>query len=101
MAIKLGIEKSVEQRRRLVDAHPALVGIAESERKPLPADRRLSARLRRMRRDEGGLRQVLLPGAADVDEIVAVGAVAVQKDDELSRGAGARIKPRTVKLSGH
>jgi hypothetical protein len=101
VALQLGVEKSLEHRRRFVDAEPALIGIAEGERKPLPPDRRLSARLRRVRRDERRLRQILLPGAADVDEVVAVGAIAVQEHDKLLRGAGARRQPRAVKLSGH
>ena len=100
-ALELGVEEAVEHRRRLVDADPALVGIAEGERKPLPAHRRLAARLRRVRRDEGGLRQQPLPGAADLDQVVAVGAVAVQEHDQLARRARARLEPRTVELTGH
>jgi hypothetical protein len=49
-----------------------------------------------MRGDESGLRQNLLPGAADLDQVVAVGAIAMQEDDELLRGTGAWCKPRTV-----
>ena len=51
-ALELGIEEALEHRRRLVDADPALVRIAEGEREPLLADRRLAAGLRRMRGDE-------------------------------------------------
>ena len=54
-----------------------------------------------MRRHEGGLRQQLLPGATDLDEVVAVGAIAMQENDKLSRRAGAWIEPRTVEFSGH
>ena len=41
-----------------------------------------------MRRDEGGIGQELLPLLADLDEVVAVCAIAVQEDDELLRRAG-------------
>ncbi len=57
MTGKLGVEKAVQERGGLVDADPALVGIAESQREPLPSDRRLPAWLGRMRRDEGCVRQ--------------------------------------------
>ncbi len=91
--------KRSQHRRRLVDADPALVRIAERQRKPLPADRRLRAGLRRVRRHEGGVRQQALPGAADLDQVVAVGAVAVQEHHELrapgpsaARGADRRAQ---------
>ena len=93
-ARELGIEERFEHRRGLVDAEPALVGIAEGEREPLPADRRLAARLRRMRRHEGGLRQQRLPGAADLDEVVAVGAIAVQEHHQLARAVPERGSSR-------
>jgi hypothetical protein len=54
-----------------------------------------------MRRGERRLRQVLLPGAADIDQIVAVGTIAVQKHDELTCGTGARRQSRTIELSRH
>ena len=53
--------------------------------------RGLSARARRVRRHERGVRQQALPGAADLDQVVAVGAIAVQEHHELPRGAGARL----------
>ncbi len=101
VAFELGVEKALEPRCGLVDPDPALVRIAEGQAEPLPADRGLRARLRCVRRDERRLRQELLPGAADFDEIVAVSAIAVQKHDELSRGSRPRCEPRTIKLSGH
>src|SRR5438034_8081207 len=97
-ALELGVEEARENRRRLVDAGPAFIRIAEGEREPLPADRRLGAGLWRVRGDERGVRQQALPGAADVDEVVAVGAIAVQKHDELARRARARFEPRTIEL---
>ena len=101
VAEKLGVEKSLQARRRLGDATPAFVRIAEGQAEPLPPDRRLAARLGRMRGRERRLRQILLPGAADLDQIVAVGAVAVQEHHELSRRPGARREPRTIELNGH
>ena len=90
MAGKLGVDEALQHRRRLVDADPAFVWIAEGEREPLPPDRRQPARLGRVRRHERRLRQERLPGAADLDEIVAIGAEAVEKNHQLLRGAGAR-----------
>jgi hypothetical protein len=54
-----------------------------------------------MRRNEGGIRQQLLPGAADVDQVVAVGAIAVEEDDELLGRTGARLEPRSIEFNGH
>src|SRR5262249_60407483 len=51
-----------------------------------------------MRRNERRVRQQLLPHFADLDQIVAVGAVTVKKDHELARAAGARGKSGTIKL---
>ena len=67
----------------------------------LPADRRLTARLRRMRRGECGVRHEDLPRPADLDQVVAVGPIAMQEDDELLGRAGARLEPWTVELCGH
>ena len=100
-ALEFGIEKLVKHRHGFVGADPALVGIAHRERKPLPADRRLAAGLRCVRRDERGVRQQPLPGATDLDQIVAVGAVAVQEDDELAGRPGLRLEPWPVELRGH
>ncbi len=99
-ARQFGVEKFVERGRGLVDADPALVGIAEGEPEPLPADRRLPAGLGRMRRDEGGVRQDRLPGAADIDQVVAVGAIAVQENHEALGLAGCRLKAWSAQ-SGH
>src|SRR5881227_1540050 len=94
--LELGVEEAGEDGRRFVDAVPAFIGIAEGEREPLPADRRLSAGLWRVRRDERGLRQEVLPGAADLNEVIAVGAIAVQEHDKLARGRRARLEARAV-----
>ena len=99
MARKFGVEKGIEHRRRHLHAGPALARIAERQRKPFAPHRRLPARPRRVRRDEGGVGQQALPGAADIDQVVAVGAVAVQEDDELLRFARARRQARAVEFS--
>ena len=101
MPRKLGVEELREPGRRHVDAVPALVRIAEGERKPFAPHRRLSARARRVRRDERRLRQQRLPRPADLDQVVAVGAIAVHEHDQLARGSAFRRKPRTVDLTGH
>ena len=97
--LQFGVEKGVERRRRRIDADPALVGIAKRQRKPFAPHRRLSAGMRRVRRDEGGVRQQASPSAAELDQVVAVGAIAMQEDHELTRGAGARLDARTVEFS--
>src|SRR5712692_2830603 len=102
MPRQLGIEKPIKVGRRGIDAAPALLRIADGEPEPLPPDGSLRAGLGRVRRDEGRLRQDRLPRAADLDQIVAVGAVAVQKHHELPRGAlPTRGEARTVERSGH
>ena len=89
MPRQLGVEKSVEARPRRFDAAPALVRIAEGEAEPLPAHGSAGAGLGRMGRHEGRVGQPALPLPPDLDQIVAVGAVAVQEDDELLRPAGS------------
>src|SRR5581483_1225237 len=86
-APELGVEEAFENGCRLVDAGPSLLGVSKGERKPLAAHGRLSARTRRVRRSECRIRQQALPGAPEVDEIVAIGAVAVEKDDKLACAA--------------
>jgi hypothetical protein len=44
-----------------------------------------------VRRYESGIRQQALPSPADVDQIVAVGAVAVQEHHQIFGGAGFRF----------
>src|SRR6266436_153292 len=94
-ALEFLANKVLEGLGGLVDAGPTLVLVPESERKPLPPGRRLTARLGRVRRHEGGVRQEILPGASEFDEIVAVGAITMEEDDELAGwSAGARGKAR-------
>src|SRR3974390_2186366 len=98
---EFGFDEPLQQRCGLVDADPSLVRSAEGQGEPLPPDRRLAARLRRMRRNERGMRQVLLPSAPYLDQVVAVGSITVQEHAQLLGGAGTRRQPRTVKFSGH
>ena len=60
----------------------------------------MRAGFRRVRRNKSGIGQELLPRAAELDQVVAIGAVAMKENDELARLARARLKPRAVKL-GH
>ena len=90
-ARQFGVEEGVEARTRRDDAAPAfvlaarVVGRLHIERKPLPAHRRAAARLRRMRRDERRVGQQRSPLSAKFDQIIAVGAVAVEEDHQLAR----------------
>ena len=88
---------AVEHGRDRLDAGPALVGIAERERKPFAPDRRLSARVRGVRRHKGGIRQQASPSPPELDQVVAVGAIAVQEHDELPGLAGARLDSWSIK----
>ncbi len=97
---KLGIEKLIETELRLIHPWPEFRFVTQRERKPLPPDRRLRARLRRIRRGEGRIGQKILPLLAKSDEIVAVRAVAMQEDDELFRPPLGR-EARTVETGSH
>src|SRR5215218_4563570 len=101
MTLKLPIEEGVEERAGPVDASPALVRVAEGEGKPLPPSAAHGHQLRRMRRDEGGVRKPALPLPPDLDQVVAIGAVAVKEDDELLRPPGARLEAGAVNCGSH
>src|SRR5689334_23160399 len=96
--LELGVEKTLQNRRRFHAAEPALVLIAKGERKPLPADGSLAARLGCMRRYECSVRQQALPGTAKIDQVVPVRAVPVQKYDKCTRRSGARLDARSIEL---
>src|SRR3984957_848833 len=101
------IEKDVERRPRLDDAGPTLIGAlalvraAIAEREPLPTHRRHGARLGRIRRHEGGVRQPGAPLATDFDQILAVRAIAMQKYDELFGLAALGVEARTIDRLSH
>src|SRR5580704_15089508 len=101
MALKFVVEKSVEDGRGRIHADPAFVRIAKGQRKPLPADGRHTAGFGRVWRHERRLRHQPLPGLADIDEVIAVGAIAMQEYNELARRPRTRRQPRTIKLCGH
>src|ERR1700737_4027344 len=85
---------------RLVDADPALLGVPKSEGEPLPPARRLAAWLRRVRGYEGAMGHERLPGAADLDQVLAVGPIAVQEHHQLPRRAARlRLPPRATEVT--
>src|SRR5712675_1587423 len=99
VAHEFEIKEPLQHRRRMTDAVPTLVDVARRQRKPLPAGRHLAAGIRRVRGDEGGVRQQALPGAPDFDQVVAVGTVAMQKYHKLARRAAvARLKSWSIKI---
>jgi hypothetical protein len=85
VTIEFGIEKRVENQASLVDAGPAFVWVAHGQTEPLAAAWGLGARLGRVRRDKCRAGHQISPLLADRDQIVAVGAISMQKDDELFR----------------
>ena len=54
-----------------------------------------------MRRDERGVGQQALPGAADLDQVVAVGAIAVQEHHQPLGLSARRLEPRTIEFNSH
>ena len=101
VTIEFGIQKSIERRARLVDAGPAFARVAHRQTEPLASARDLAAGFRRVRRDKGSAGQQISPLLADRDQIVAVGAISVQKDDELIRPLRFCRKARSVERCRH
>ena len=86
---------------RADNAAPALVGITHGEGKPLPAHRRHGAALGRIGRHKIGVGQQSPPLTADLDQVGAVGAIAVQEHHQLARRAAcARLEPRCRSTCG-
>src|ERR1700732_162427 len=85
VTFEFGVEKRVEDQTRLVDAGPAFVGVAHGQTEPLAAAWGLGAGLGRIRRDKCRAGYQIPPLLADRDQIIAVGAISVQKDNELFR----------------
>ncbi len=83
VTIEFGIKKGVENRSRLVDPGPAFARVAHGQTEPLAPAWDLAAGLRRVGRDKGRVGHQIPPLLADRDQIIAVGAIAVQKYDEL------------------
>ena len=101
IARELGVEKAVE--RRLGGRHPApvLARIAQGEREPLQPAVHAGDRLGRIGRDERRIGQRAPPAVAERDQVVAVGAVAVQQHHQRRGPAAARLDPRSVEGFGH
>jgi len=96
-ALKLGVEKGFERGRGARHTADHLALIAKGEVEPLPAHRRHAARLRRMGGGEGRMGQERGPFAPQADQVVAVGAIAMEEYDELPRRAPRRRrKTRSV-----
>ena len=87
---ELGVEEGLQCWRGMRDAAPVGVEVAEGERKPLPAHRRLVARVGGVGGGEGGVGEDGGEHPAEVDEVVAVGAVAVEKYHQLLRRPAVR-----------
>ena len=101
MTLKFAVDEVI-QRRRGGDsalAHPDRVD--RRQRKPLSANRRLAAGIRRVGRNERCIGQHRRPPSADLDQIVAVGAVTVQEDHQAACDTAGRRKPRPVELGRH
>lgn len=84
VALQLRIEKAVELRPRRRYAPCEFMRIAHRQREPLPAQGRAGARLRRVRRNEEGMRQRTRPFPSDPEEVIAVRPVSVDEHDEAS-----------------
>ena len=86
----------------LVDADPALVRIAEGEAETIagptgawPQGSGACGETKAVSGSSG------LPGAADIDQVVAVGAIAVQEHHQPLGLAAWRLEPRSVEFTGH
>ena len=99
--VEFGIKESVESRGCFVDTGPAFARVAHGQTEPLPPARGLAARLGRIRRDKCGARHKISPLVADCDQIVAVGAISVQKDDKLLRPLRFCREARPIKRCRH
>ena len=87
------VDVGVERVCRAGDAfgHTCRRPVAEAE--PLPPHRRHVAGLRRVGRGETGVGYEPPPGLGEADQVVAVGAQAVQQEDQLARGPAACRRP--------
>ncbi len=97
LALELGVEKGIEQGRARFDAAQQSVRPPVAEREPLAAEGRHVAGLRPVRRDEGGMRQALGEDGGQADQVLAIGADAMQQHDQLARRTG---EPRRLARSG-
>ena len=86
--LKFCIQKRVERWPCPHNAAPTLGRIAHGEREPLATHGGHAARLGRMGGDEGGIGQPVLPLLAKLDQIIPIGTIAMQKNDEVLGFAG-------------
>jgi hypothetical protein len=94
LALELGVEEGVEQRRHRLDPEQQRLRPPVAQREPLTAERRHVAGLGCVRCDERRIRQPFRERRREPDQIVAVGAHAVKQDDQLARrAAGAGRHP--------
>lgn len=97
---ELGVEEGVNNRRDRLDAEQQGFRSPVAQREPLVAERRHVARLRRIGRDERGTGQPRGQSRRELDQIIAVGADAVQQHDQLTGcAAGAGRHARSGKHS--
>ena len=91
--------KAVEHRRGQARAGQDRLRLPVLQAEPLPAERRHVAGKRRVRRDEGGAGQEPRQLGRQADEVVAIGAQAVQQDDQRARRpARRRVVTRAVQV---
>ena len=95
------IDEGVEERRRADGAVAKLALSTPASGNHWRPAGIVAARLGRVRRDEGGIRQATRPQAPDADQVVAVGAVAVQEDDQTLRRPAGRMNARPVEHRLH
>ena len=94
---QLSIEELIERHRGAGNAGGKHVRVHARQAEPLAPGRILLARARRMGRRKGRIRQQVLPHPPDLDEIIAVGAIAVQQHDERVCSARLRRDARPIK----
>ncbi len=93
---ELAVEERIERRASLGDTAPAFAGVAHRQRKPLSARGGLAAAFGGVGCHEFGVRQPGLPLPSDLDQVVAVGAIAVEEYNDLARVARAGRNARAV-----
>ncbi len=84
------IEKPIYDQRRLSGGGGDFIRIAVLKAEPLASRRVRIANIGRVGRHEVGVGQNLRPGLGETDEIVAVGAPAMEEDDQPLRGGAIR-----------
>lgn len=96
MTGELLIEKLIEDRRRIDHAFAQPPLVDAGERKPLPPRWCLTGWLWRVRRYKRGVGHQRRPQPSDVDEVVAIGAISVQENDQTFRGTTTGLDPWSV-----